>query len=136
MIDNHIDANKDKIKRYLYIDDLFRFGKTFKEVTKNLGFHLILKTNDLQGIIYTSVADDKNVTLNNLHLFVPHLIRSVETQLMFSEATQNNYKKSFDEYYTERRVIKDMIFQHDIGSAQQVNGPKYLVCAHQIKKKE
>ena len=26
-----------------------------------------------------------------------------------------------------------MIVQHDIGSAQQVNAPKYLICAHQTK---
>ena len=52
---------------------------------------------------------------------------------MFNEATQNNYKISFDEYYTERRLISDMIVQVDIGSAPQVNSPKYLFCAHQIK---
>ena len=84
----------------------------------------MLKTNDLQDIIYTSMADDINVTINNLYLFVPNLIPSVETQLMLNDATQNNYKISFDEYNTERRVIKDMIVQHDIGSAQQVNAPK------------
>ena len=50
---------------------------------------------------------------------------------MFNEATQNIYKLSFDQYYTERRVIKDMIVQHNIGSAQQVNAPKFLVCADQ-----
>ena len=74
-----------------------------------------------------------NVTINNLYLFVPNLMPSVETQLMFNEATQINYKISFDEYYTERRVISDMIVQHDIGSAQQVNKPKYLICAPQTK---
>ena len=26
-----------------------------------------------------------------------------------------------------------MIVQHDIGSPQQVNGPKYLICAEQTK---
>ena len=26
-----------------------------------------------------------------------------------------------------------MIVQHDIGSAQQVNSPKYLLCAHQTR---
>ena len=53
--------------------------------------------------------------------------------MMFNEATQNDYKVSFDEWYTERRVISDMIFQLDIGSAQQVRSPKYLICAHQTK---
>ena len=78
-------------------------------------------------------VDEINVTINNLYLFIPNLTPTVETQLMFNEATQNNYKISFDEYYTERRLISDLIVQVDIGSAQQVNSPKYLICAHQNK---
>ena len=78
--------------------------------------------------------NDINVTINSLCLYIPNLLPSVETQLMFNEATQNNYEAtSFDEWYTERLVISDMIFQLDIGSAQQVNSPKYLICAHQTK---
>ena len=79
------------------------------------------------------MGDDINVTIIKLYFFIPNVIRSVETQLMFNEATQNNYKTSFDEYYTERRLISDMIVQVDIGSAQQVNSPKNLICAHQNK---
>ena len=52
---------------------------------------------------------------------------------MFNEATQNIYKISYDEYYTERQVISDLLVQHDIGSAQQLNSLKYLVHAHQTK---
>ena len=66
-------------------------------VTKNLGLHLMFKTNDLQNIIYTSMADDINVTINNLYLYVPNLIPSVETQVMFNGATQTIYKISNDE---------------------------------------
>ena len=133
LLDNHTDANKGKIKGYLYLEDIFGFCKTFKNVTKSLGFHVLLKTNDLQDNLYTSMDDDINVTINNLYLFVPNLIPSVETQLMFNEATQNNCKISFNEWYAEGRVISDMIIQHDIESAQQVNSPKYLICAHQTK---
>ena len=43
LIDNHIDANKGKSKAYLYLEDSFGFCKTFKKLTKNLGFHLMLK---------------------------------------------------------------------------------------------
>ena len=50
---------------------------------------------------------------------------------MFNEATQNNYKISFDEWYTERRIISNLFVQHDIGWAQQVNSPKHLISAHQ-----
>ena len=79
IIDNHTDANKDKIKGYLYLEGIFGFCKSFKKVTKNLGFHLMLKTKGLQDIIYTFMDDDINVTNNNLFLFVPNLIPSDET---------------------------------------------------------
>ena len=49
--DNHIDANKGKIKGYLYLPDIFGFCKFFKKVTKNIGFHLMFKTADSQDII-------------------------------------------------------------------------------------
>ena len=133
LINNHTDANKGKIKGYLYLEDIFGFCKTFKKVTKNLGFHLQFKTNDLQDIIYTSMTDDINVTINNFYLYVPNLIPSVETQVMFNEAAQNNYKISYDEWFTERRIISDTITQLDIGSSQNVQSPKYLIGAHQTK---
>ena len=41
------DANKDKIKGYLFLEDFFGFCKSFQNVTKNLGFHLMLKTNEI-----------------------------------------------------------------------------------------
>ena len=125
LINNHTDANKGKIEGYLYVEDIFGFCKTFKTVTKNLAFHLTFKTNDLQIIIYSSMADDINVTTNHLYLYVPNLIPSVETQVMLNEATQINYKISFDEWYSERRLISDTITQLDIGTFQHVNSPKY-----------
>ena len=133
LINSHTEANRGKIKGYLYLEDIFGFCKTFKKVTKSLGFHLQFKANDLQDIIYTSMTDDIDVTINNLYLYVPNLIPSVETQLMFNEATQNNYKISYDEWFTERRIISDTITQLDIGSSQNVQSPKYLIGAHQTK---
>ena len=133
LIDNHTDANRGKIKGYLYLEDIFGFCKTFKKVTKNLGFHLIFKTNDLQNIIYSSMGDDIDVTINNLYLYVPNLIPSVETQVMFNEAIQNNYKIFYDEWFTERRIISDTITQLDIGSSQNVQSPKYLIGSHQTR---
>ena len=41
------------------------------------------------------MADDINVTISNLYLYVPNLLPSVETQVMFNEATRNNYKITF-----------------------------------------
>ena len=133
LIHNHTDPNKSKIKRYLYLEDIFGFCKTFKKVTKNLGFHIMFKTANLQDLIYTSMTDDKVVTIISLYLYIPNLFPSLETQLMFNEATQNNYKISFDECYTGRRLISDLLVEHDIGSAQQVNSPKYIICAHQTQ---
>ena len=91
LINNHTYANNGEIKGYLYLEDIFGFCKAFKTVTKNLGFHILFKINDEQKIIYSSMADDINVTINNLYLYVQSFIPSVETQVMFNEATQNNY---------------------------------------------
>ena len=55
LINNHTDANKGKIKGYLYLEDIFGFCKTFKKVTKNLGFHLTFRTNDLRNIIWQMI---------------------------------------------------------------------------------
>ena len=107
LINNHTDPKKGKIKRYLCLEDLFGFFKTFKKVTKNLGFHLSLKTNDTQEIIHTSMTDEINVTINIFYLYVPNLLPSVEIQVMFNEANQNKYKISYDQYFTERRIIAD-----------------------------
>ena len=62
----------------------------------------MLKTANLQDVLYTSIDDDINVTINSVYLYIPNLIPSVETHMMFNEAIQNNYKTSFDERYTER----------------------------------
>ena len=93
----------------------------------------MFKTNDLQNIIYSSMADDISVTNNNLYLYVPKFLPNVETQVMFNEATQNSYKISYDEYFTERRVISDMITQADILSSQQVKSPQCSNGAHQTR---
>ena len=133
LINNHTDVNKVKIKRYLYLEDFSGFCETFKKVTKNLGFRVSFKTNDLQGIIYTSMTDKIDVTINKLYLYVPNLIPFVETQIMFNEATQNENKIANDEGFTERRIISDTITQLDIGTSQNVQSHKYLIGAHQTK---
>ena len=74
---------------------------------------------------------DRKVTINNLYLYVPNLLPSVEIQVMFNEVTQNNYKISYEEWFTERRILSDMITQLDIGSSQNVHSLKYLIGAHQ-----
>ena len=97
LINNHTDANKVKIKGFLHLEDIFGFSKTFKKVSKKLGFHLMLKTNDSQDFIFISMDDEIMVTIINLFLLVPNFIPTVEIQLTFHEATQNIYKKTFKE---------------------------------------
>ena len=63
--------------------------------------------------------------MNSLYLYVPFLIPTTETRLMFNESIQNNYKIFFDEWYTERRIATDKIFQVDVGSSQAGSSPKY-----------
>ena len=91
----------------------------------------MFKTANLQVFIYTSMDADINVTGKSLYLYIPNLIPSVETQIMFNVATQITYNINFDEWYTERRLVSNLLVEHDIGSAQQVNSPKYLISAHQ-----
>ena len=52
---------------------------------------------------------------------------------MFNESIQNNFGIFSDEWYTERRIVTGQIFPVDIGSAQAVNSPKHLICAHQTE---
>ena len=135
LIDNHNvigqEIIKGKIKGQLALENFFGFCKSIKKITKNLGFHITFRTADLQDIIFTSVGDNINVTINSLYLFVPTFTPNTETQLMFNESIQNNYRILFDDCFTERRVVTDTITQIDICKAQQVNSPKYLIASQQ-----
>ena len=135
LIDNHtIPVNRGKVKGQLLLEDVFGFCKTFKRITKNLGFHITLKTNDLQNIIFTTLANDINVTINSLYMFVPILTPNSETQVFFNESIKNNYTLTFDSWYTERKIVTDVgEFQVDIASSQSTNSPKYLIAAHQTE---
>ena len=133
LINNHaVEANKGKIRGHLPLEHIFGFCRTFKKITKNLGFHLKFKMNDLQDIVFTTLANDINVTINSLYLYVPKLVPSAATQVMFNEAIMNNYTITFDSWYTERKISNDgRELQVDIGSAQHINSPKYLISAFQ-----
>ena len=133
LINNHaVDANKGRIKGHIALEHIFGFCKTFKKITKNLGFHLKYKMNDLQDIIFTTLANDINVTINSLYLFVPILIPNSQTQVMFNEAIMNNYTITFDSWYTEQKISNDgRELQVIIGSAQHINSPKYIISAFQ-----
>ena len=125
--DNHTDpANKVKIKGRLLLEHVFGFFKTFKKVTKNLKFHLTLKTKDLKKIIFTTIATGINVTIISLYLFVPALIPNTDTRVMFNETIKNKYTITYDSWYTKRKLsAAGNELRVDIGSAQHVISPKY-----------
>ena len=125
LINNHAEeVNKGKIKGQLSSEHKFRFCKTLKKITKNLGFHLIFKLNDLQDIIFTTAATDINVAIISLYLYVPIIVPSSDTQLLFNEAIMNNFTITFDSWYTERKISKDgREIQVNIGRAQKNNSP-------------
>ena len=88
--------------------------------------------NDLQDIVFTTKANDITVTINSLYLYVPKLIPSTSTQLMFNEAIMNNSTITFDSRHTERKISNDgRELQIDVASAQGINSPKYLISAFQ-----
>ena len=133
LINTHDEAaNKGRIKGHLPLEHIFGFCKSFKKLTKNLGYHLKFKMNDLQDIVFTTIADDINVTINSLYLYVPKLIPSASTQIMFNESIMNSYTITFHSWYTERKISNDgRELQVDIASAQGINSPKYLISAFQ-----
>ena len=130
---NHeLDATKGKIKGYLKSGHLFGFCKTFNKITKIQGFDITFKTADLKHIIYTTIGDAINTTINNLCLYVPVFPPSAETQTMFNESVKNNSTIAYDVWCTDRNVVNDGLqFQVDIGSTQNINSPKCLIALHQ-----
>ena len=81
LTNNHdVDANKGEIQGVLPLEHIFGFCKTFQKITKQLGFHLTFKTNDLQDIIYATLGYNIKVDFDKLFLFVPKLIPDPQTQ--------------------------------------------------------
>ena len=128
LINNHAeDVNKGELKGQLPLEHIIGFFKSFTKTTKNLGFHLIFKTNRLQDIILTTIVTDIKVTVNSLILYVPILIPNSQTHVMFNEAILNNYTFTLYSWYTERKISNDgRQLQVDIASAQHINSPNYL----------
>ena len=101
LINNHKPAKKFKIKVQLPLEHFFGFCKTFRKLGKNLGFHSTLKTANSQDIRFTTLIDNFKVTINRLYLFVPIIIPTSETQLMFNDSIQNSFQLSYVDWYTE-----------------------------------
>ena len=142
LIDSHTNEdNKGKIGANLPLEHIFRICKTFKKITKGLGFELQLKTsNEKRNIIYTSLVfgkNDVNVTINSIYLYIPSLVPSAEQQQMFNEAIRENFTLSFDAWVTDRKPVNTgNEYQLDIGSASNMNISFYLIVAHQKTQRE
>ena len=119
---NHEPANRGKAKGQIPLEYIFGFCKTFKKITKNLGFHPTFKTADLQDSIYTTLEDAITITIKFLYSYVPVFIPSPETKNKFIESIKTNYSISYDSWNTHRKIVNEGIeFKVGIGSAQNIN---------------
>ena len=124
LINSHINANKGKYKGRQKLEHIFGFCKMFKKITKSLGFHLTFNTANVQDIIFTTIATDIIVKINNLNLYVRSLIKNTQTKVLFNEPVMKNYTITFDSWHTERKISNDgRELQVDIGSAEHNNSP-------------
>ena len=138
LIDNHTEANRGLIRGHLPLEYKFGFARSFKKITKGLGFELDLRTsNRKQDILYTTLGDnDVNVTINSISLFIPQIIPSPETQVIFNEAISQTFTLSYESWTTDRKPVDTAReFQVDISSASNINSPLYLIAAHQKTQK-
>ena len=135
LINNHSDDNKGLIRGYLPLEYIFGFCKSFKKITKGLGFELDLRTsNRKQDFLYTTLGDnDVKVIIISICLFIPQIIPSPETQVIFNEAISKTFTLSYESWTTDRKFVNAAKeFQVDISSASNINSPLYLVAAHQL----
>ena len=81
-----MEGNRGKIPGQLPSEHKFGFGKTFRKTTKNLGYLLNFKRAVIQNIIFTTIANDIDVTINSSYLHVPVLNPDSNNQVMFNES--------------------------------------------------
>ena len=64
---------------------LLAFVNCSLKIQKNMGFHLDLKTADLQAILHTTRSDNFSLEPNTLCLYVLVFVPDPETQSIFNE---------------------------------------------------
>ena len=134
LINNHTKANRGLIRGHLPLEYIFGFARSFKKIRKGLGLELDLRTSTRKrDFLYTTLDDDDvNVTINSISLFIPQLIPSPETQVIFNEAISQTFTLSYESWTTDRKPVDTAReFQLDISSASNINSPLYLIAAHQ-----
>ena len=96
LVNNHdIAANTGKMRDQILLKCVVGCCETFEKISKQLGFHLTLKTADLEDIIYTTLADNITVKVDKFFIYVPILIPDAQTQMMFNESIQKSFTFSF-----------------------------------------
>ena len=138
LIDNHTEADRGLIRCHLPLEYIFSFARSFKKITKRLGFELDLRTpNRKQDIMYTTLLDNEvNVTINSISLFIPQIIPSPETLVIFNEAVSKIFSLSYESWTTDRKAVDtSREFQVDVSTASNINSPLYLIAAHQKTQK-
>ena len=134
LFNKNTEANRGLIRGHLPLDNNFGFCRSFRKITKSLGFEIDLRTsNRKQDILYTNLGDnDVNVTIISINLFIPEIIPSPETQVYFNEAISKTFTLSFESWTTDRKPVDTAReFQKDISSASNINSPLYFIAAHQ-----
>ena len=82
--------------------------------------------------MYTTLANDILVKMDKLFLYVQILIPDAETQIMFNDSFKKKSTLSFESWSTDRKTVDTQLeYQVHIGSAQNINSPKYLLVAHE-----
>ena len=86
----------------------------------------------MQDIIYATKANDINVTINSLCLYVPSVIPSPQQQVLLIESIKSNFTLSFDSWTTGRKIVNTALDQQvDISGASFFNSPKIVLTARQ-----
>ena len=99
-----------------------------------LGFRLTFKAAGSQDNVYTTLANNIDVTVSNSYLYVSVFSPSAKTQAMFNESIKNIFTLSHESWDTDREVVNDgKVFEIDFGSAQNVNLPKFLVATPRLQ---
>ena len=63
---------------------------------------------------------------------MPIFIPDTQTQAMFNDSIEESFAFSFDHWTSDRKTVDTQLeYQIDIGSAQNISSPKYLIAVHQ-----
>ena len=123
---------KVKLKDNYHLNIFLDSVELSKKIHKQLGFHLNFTTADLQDIVQKTLGDDIKVNFDISFLYVPVLIPNAGRQIMLVDSIKNSLTLSLDSWSTGGKTDGTHLqLQVDIGSAQKIISPKYLIVAHQ-----